>query len=221
MKDNYFDKKYFMYKVLSILIGVIMYSCNSSDRENVILSDSENDKCVDLELLSFASDCTFVCDYNSDTLMEQEPFPGCVVDINHEGYPVVLNNLNYFIYTEGQLSECFFYRIVVSELPESYGGEVEMFRSVFLLILDETEEQIDQILIGKLHISGGELWMMQGNIENNVIAREERITWSITNGKLHNYSKRDTFRIEKTGNIAEIGLPDTTEFISTSNSYPN
>lgn len=192
------------------------------DDEQEIKELGTSFECDTQNSFSLVSDFSFIDDLKSDSLVSHEEFPGCVIDVGHEGHPQVLTQLEYFVFKEKRINDCFSLKVLVGLLPGDYNGNVVLeFKSIFLSTFDESDEQIDQILIGKINRSSSKLWTMNSLVSEGIISREEEVNWVASNGDEKFYSKKDTFKIANSGVFLEIGVKDTSDFISTSNSYPN
>jgi hypothetical protein len=205
---------------LIIFISLIIASCKSEshecncsecpeektrDGQSLTRPESFNEKSQ--FLLNLKLDTTYIKQINSDTLSPHGIFPGCENDVGQEGHPFILQNLDYFLIQEWQMSEMISLKLLYGELPkDTVQEEVDYYRALYFATFDNKGNHIDTKLVGKRKIVDNideRYESVFTNVENNDLIISTHEEWYSSSGRFYSLWSDNHFEITKKGHFVE------------------
>jgi len=164
--------------------------------------DSESDLRINLTL-----DTTYLQNIQSNTLQKHSAFPGCINDVGHEGYPHILNKLDYFLIDEWSLSNEVIIHLVYGEIPkDTLQTAIYYYRALYLVSYNEYGEHIDTKVVGKRMITennGGIYESVLTEINDNILNVSTHSHWYSSSGRYYSQWTDTEYVIRKDGLIKE------------------
>lgn len=158
-------------------------------------------------MLNLKLDTTYIKQINSDTLIPHALFPGCENDVGQEGNPFILQNLDYFLIQEWQLSETISLKLLYGELPkDTVQEEVDYYRALYFASYDNIGNHIDTKIVGKIYMPGKTNEYYESvftKVENNKIKISTHEEWYSSSGRFYSLWSDNHFEITKKGHFVE------------------
>jgi hypothetical protein len=211
-------------KVQLITISIILFliSCGNSEAEcncpecpesfNEIIEKPALDRPESFDktseiVININLDTNYIMKLESNNLLKYNAFPGFVNDTGQEGYPYILNNLDYFLVEKWSLSEDVNIDLVFGEIPkDTIQNQVDYYRALYLVSYDEDGEHVDTEVVGKRMITsltGGLYQSVFTKIVDNGLTISSHNNWYSASGRYYSEWTDNYYVITNKGRIME------------------